>query len=79
MAVRKQCNRYKERPHGADFHDVLKRAKRFYSFEGIHDTFEMIPLGGSWYAEPKHLPPFTVPNGTLVVKWSTENKKWIVE
>ena len=30
MAVRRQCNRYREEPYGTDFDNVVKRAKIFF-------------------------------------------------
>ncbi len=41
MAVRRQCNRYRTPPFGADFNDVLKRGKAF------HKDGEFMVWGGS--------------------------------
>lgn len=79
MGARKSINRYRTEPYGYDYKDVLNRGKRFYTYNGYHDNFEMQPFVCDgriqWSAESETLHPFTAPKGTVKVKWN--GKRWV--
>ena len=78
MAVRRQCNRYRTEPSGYDYKDVLKRGKAFFTYNGHHEPFEMTDyLGdGFWMAHTRTHKPFKVHEGTILVKWNRDKKRW---
>lgn len=81
MAVRKQCNRYRTEPHGYDYKEVLKKGKAFYTYNGYwegitHDPFEMSCYDGLWIAHKRTLPGFRIKEGTIIVEWDIDKKRW---
>jgi len=76
MAVRKQCNRYRTEPSGTDYKTVLKKGKAFFTYNEHHQSFEMANFDGLWLAHRRTLPGFTVHEGTIIVEWNRDKKKW---
>lgn len=81
MAVRKQCNRYRTDPMGEDYKTVLRKGKAFFTHVGIHTTFEIAPFEISagktwWHAHRLTVAPFKQHEGTIIVKWNLDKKRW---
>lgn len=76
MGVRRQCNRYKTEPYGADFNDVLKRAKAFFRDDG-----EFMICGYQlsrptvWTSSSVPLPPFSIRSDTRIYK--KIGRRWV--
>lgn len=71
MAVRHQHNRYRTEPYGADFDDVVRRAKRFFKDE----TFIITKYKDIYSAFRSNEPAFKDPDDAIY--FDKIGRRWV--